>query len=108
MDKIAKVKNEVRLKMWAETIQACTSSGLTVAQWCSNNNLNIKTYYYRLRKVRENLCEIKERQNIVAVNFPEKAKADSKITIKASGMTIELSAEVSAITLQTIIEALRC
>ena len=88
MDKIAKVKNEVKLKMWSETIKVCTSSGLTVSEWCRNNGINVKTYYYRLRKVSENLCEIKECQNIVAVNFPEEIKSDSKITIKASGITV--------------------
>jgi len=80
IDKISRVQEEVKLREWSKKIQECKSSGLTVAQWCENNNLNIKTYYYRLRKVRESLCEIKERQEIVAVNFLEKEKSDSKIT----------------------------
>ena len=108
MEKISRVNEEVKLREWSKKIQECKSSGLTVAQWCANNNLNIKTYYYRLRKVRESLCEIKERQEIVAVNFLEEEKSDSKITIKASGLFVEIPSDISAITLQTIIEALRC
>ena len=44
----------------------------------------------------------------VAVNFLEEEKSDSKITIKASGLFVEIPSDISAITLQTIIEALRC
>ena len=58
--------------------------------------------------MRESLCEIKERQEIVAVNFLEEEKSDCKITIKASGMLVEIPSDISAITLQTIIEALKC
>jgi len=43
MDKISRVKEEVKLEEWSKKIQECKSSGLTVAQWCENNNLNIKT-----------------------------------------------------------------
>ena len=52
---IQRVKNQVALENWAAEVEACQSSGLTVTDWCKLNGMNMKTYYYHLRKVRENL-----------------------------------------------------
>ena len=48
MNEIAKIKQEVKLRQWAEMIQQRTERGFTVSQWCTENGVNIKTYYYRL------------------------------------------------------------
>ena len=34
-------------------MEVCQSLGLTVTEWCKLNGINMKTYYYHLRKVRE-------------------------------------------------------
>ena len=107
MDKTAKGKNEAMLKEWSEMIQTCKSSGMPVTQWCENNNLNIKTYYYRLRRVREGLCDMKETHQIVPVALPE-AKTKGQIIIEASGVRAELSSEISPETLKTILGSLKC
>ena len=57
MDRIMAIKNKVHISEWSEMVRAYRGSGLTVQQWCNSNSINIKTYYYRLRKVREVLCE---------------------------------------------------
>ena len=51
---ITTVKKELRLQEWAAQIEAQQQSGLTVRSWCEQNGISAKTYYYRLRKVREN------------------------------------------------------
>lgn len=51
MNEIVKIKNEVRLKQWAEMVQCRNESGLTVSEWCRQNGINPKTYYYRLKRV---------------------------------------------------------
>ena len=107
MDKIARIKNEVNLKEWSEMIQNCQSSGLTITQWCENNNLKIKTYYYRLRKVRERLCEVKETHQIVPVSVP-KLKIESRIIIEAAGVRAEVCGDVSPELLRTLIGSLKC
>ena len=33
----------------------CQSSGMTVSAWCELHGINVKTYYYHLRQVRESL-----------------------------------------------------
>ena len=37
MNEITKIKNEVKLKQWAEMIQHRNESGFTVADWCRQN-----------------------------------------------------------------------
>ncbi|MDO5399022.1 MAG: hypothetical protein Q4G33_13960 [bacterium] len=51
MDQVSLVKSDVRKNQWVEIIQACQSSGMTVKAWCAQNGINIKSYYYRLRKL---------------------------------------------------------
>ena len=50
---ITAVKQDVRLREWAEQLEAQQASGLTVPQWCVENGIKTKSFYYRLRKVRE-------------------------------------------------------
>ena len=68
MNEIAKVKKEVKLKQWAEMVQLRNESGLTVSQWCRQNGINQKTYYYRLNRVRKALCGEVEKHEIVPVS----------------------------------------
>ena len=49
---IKAIKQEVRLQEWSAQIEAQQTSGLTVQQWCAQNGVNPKTYYYHLKKVR--------------------------------------------------------
>ena len=57
MDKVKAVKAQLRLQQWAERISECQASPMTVAAWCEAHDINIKTYYYWLRKVREATVE---------------------------------------------------
>lgn len=95
---IAKVKNEVQLREWQEQIKAQQSSGLTVQQWCIENGVNIKTYYYHLRKVRNQLIE--SAPSIVPLEIP---KSKSDISIEKNGTKISLPADISTETLVAVI-----
>lgn len=43
---------QIRLDHWTQIVQNCTSSGLTRKEWCDQNQIPIKTYYYWQRRVR--------------------------------------------------------
>ena len=58
--KVQKVKRQIMLREWSEQIKAREQSGLSVSRWCAENGVNQKTYYYRLRRVREELIEALE------------------------------------------------
>ena len=54
---ITTVKHQMKLREWAEQIEARRASGMTVQNWCAENGMSVKTYYYHLRKVREQCME---------------------------------------------------
>jgi hypothetical protein len=46
-------KAEYNVKVWAERFRERAHSGQTVRAWCSEKGVSVRTYYYRLRQVRE-------------------------------------------------------
>ena len=45
---------QVRLEHWTQIVRSCTNSGLTKKEWCEQNHVPIKSYYYWQRVVRQN------------------------------------------------------
>lgn len=40
MDKISKIKTDLLMREWAEMVRECRASGLTVKEWCIDNDVN--------------------------------------------------------------------
>ena len=55
--KAQELKRQMLLREWASQIKAREESGMTVKQWCAENGPSLKTYYYRMKRVREELLE---------------------------------------------------
>ena len=53
MDQVSLAQNQIRVDRWRMLIQTCQQSGQTVVNWCEENDINIKTYYYWLRSEAE-------------------------------------------------------
>ena len=112
MDRVGQVKREVILNEWAEMVHECKSSGQTVEGWCSENGINIKTYYYRLKRVRDRICEkISGKQDIVPVSIcNEYSKAASEnvpIIIRINGAEITVQSGTDAETLRSILSVMK-
>ena len=107
MNEIAKVKNEVNLRQWADMVQRRNESGLTIAQWCSENGVNLKTYYYRLNRVRKALCSENEKHEIVAVELDmENALPHEQITLTVGNVVVNLPDSFNAETLTRLLGVL--
>ena len=54
------VEQQTRLREWAEQIRDCNNRphGMTVDEWCQGQGITKANYYWRLRKVREELLKI--------------------------------------------------
>ena len=98
---ITTVKHEVRLREWAAQIEAQQASGMTVQEWCAENGISPKTYYYHLRKVREQ-C-IASAPAIVPLTMPEQT---GDIRINKNGLQITLPADISSETLVALVHEL--
>jgi len=44
--------HDIRKQQWAKMIQQCNSSGLTKREWCRQNGISTKTFYYRQKQLR--------------------------------------------------------
>ena len=82
-------------------ISECQQSGMSVKEWCHLNGVNPSTYYSRLRKLREKVCN-----EIIPIEAPM-AETISEIKITSGEIAISLASNVSQETLTKILMALR-
>lgn len=108
MNEIARIKSEVKLKQWVEMVKCRKESGLSVSEWCKENGINLKTYYYRLKRVREALCSKKEQHDIVPVEpIVESQSVEEKIELSVGDVKITLPDNLKSDTLSRLLEVLR-
>ena len=98
---LAAIRQDVRLQEWSAQIEAQQESGLTVQQWCIENGIKPKTYYYRLKKVREQYID--SAPAIVPLNVP---KQSTDIRIEKNGLQISLPANISPDILLVLVQTL--
>ena len=55
MDQIV---HEVRRANWASIISECSQSTLTKLEWCRQNGISIKSFYYWQRKLRKEAVQV--------------------------------------------------
>ncbi|MBP1566765.1 MAG: IS66 family insertion sequence element accessory protein TnpB [Oscillospiraceae bacterium] len=94
---IATIKNEVQLQKWSEEIRLCTESGMKVKEWCTLNGVNIKTYYYHLRKVRESICKAEPyKQTVVPIRTTDmkEQNQEQNILIKNHNVSVSLPSSI--------------
>ena len=106
MDKIAIIKKDVQLRSWSEMEIARQRSGLTVTEWCEQEHISHSTYYSRLRKVRESICE---QIPVPVMEITEKKQAESStIKIVSGNVSVEMTADVPTEIITAVIGALKC
>ena len=101
---VAEINCDVKWDEWEKQVNAQIKSGLTVKEWCRQNSINEKTYYYHLRRVREKLCE-DHGQQLVPISDPEPVKS-SEIHIEKNGLNITLPSDISCETLAALVREL--
>ena len=77
---ITAVNHQMKLQEWAKQIEARRASGMTVQNWCAENGMSVKTYYYHLRKVREQCVE--SAPEIVPLTLPQQTNVINFCKIK--------------------------
>lgn len=118
MDQVTLAKNQVRSDNWRSLIQQCQQSGQTVIQWCQTNNINTKTYYYWLHKLRtQALAENELPVHVEPLEQPvafKRLEVKSPITdtraaviIHLPQATLEISEGTSQQTIQAVLLALQ-
>lgn len=119
-----KVTMEYRMNQWIGIISQCRDSGQTVASWCREHDINTKSYYYWLRKVRAAACNalpaIKTEGNLVPLEINEtspSSPADSThissesfhadIVFRMGAVVLEIHNSASTSLIESMIKALQ-
>lgn len=119
MDYVTNFKNNYRAEHWEELIRECQESGQTVVSWCSEHEINIKTYYYWLRKLR--LASLNQTDSLpCTLNSDTEAVVFKKlkvvtpipnnkaaVVIRMNGATVEVNEGASRQTVQAVLLALQ-
>lgn len=60
MSDVLEVRDAYRAETWATLIQECNNSGLTKREFCLQRGISEKSYYYWLRKLRNQATKTAE------------------------------------------------
>lgn len=114
------VTKKYRLSKWTEIIRECRSSGQTVLAWCVEHDINPKSYYYWLKRVRTAACEALPsigtgNSPIVPVSIPIHSAGTCSVNQEASpdillhfgSVTLELQNNASATLIENTLRALQ-
>ncbi len=117
MDQVTGTKVRFRRNQWKQLIFECQSSGMTVSSWCKQNGYKEQTYYYYLKKIRED--ELKNFPQPLALTKEENPVAFKRlevqtpipsttaaVIIRLPGATIEVNEGTSQQTIQAVLLAL--
>lgn len=105
------VARKYRLQQWADQIRECQnrSSGISVKEWCSQHEINLANYYYRLREVRkaclDHISYDTISQSIVPV--PAELMRDNSQPASVSGLEVSINNICIHVTNKTTPELLR-
>lgn len=111
MDSIAVVKNNVKYASWISMVNACQSSGMPIKTWCRVNNIGIKTYYYRLHRVREMFLE--QNSDMVTQEIaklpvvPISEPVTNNVMLHWEGITIDIPQGMDENTITSILRAVK-
>ena len=78
---IAAVKRDVQLSEWQRQIQERQEQGVTVDEWCVRIGISKGTYYHRLRKVREYMCQ---RMGVMEAGASEETSRSAVVPIRVA------------------------
>ena len=109
-------KHESYRQLWRGRVMECRNSGKTIAVWCKENGINIKTYYFWQKRVWD-----KETQTLVQgepnqlpqtqavqfaqVNLGMESPSDADIVIRNNTWTVEIRNSASPGLLSTVLQA---
>ena len=94
------LRNEYRLQQWAQVVKECNASGLSNREYCRQNNIPEKTYYYWIRKLRQTAAEqMQPEPTLVPLEpeFPEKETDMLQIRFHGAELVLPASVDLDAV-----------
>ena len=106
MADVLAVRNEYRAQSWAMVIQECNSSGLSNREFCRQRGISEKTYYYWLRKLRNQMAKAAAPQLVPLDPAPVPIQ-DDVLQIQYRGAELKLPALVDMEAVTALLRSLQ-
>ena len=84
MTEIQRAKREVSIRFWQEAIMNCKASGLSIAAFCRQHDLNANAYYYWQRQIRKDLLQQQAVPAGLTPNKPSPSHREQTSTVEPS------------------------
>lgn len=111
MDKISVVKNEVKYAEWIAMVEECRGSGLSIRAWCEENNVNLKTYHYRLRRLRTMFLDQHKKNTVPEIKklpvVTPSVPVTNNVMLHLEGITIEIPQGSDENTITSVLRAVK-
>lgn len=101
----ARPGNSDATALWAKRIAECKNSGLHTQEWCDENGINIKTYYYWHKKIHKMVSE--QQAAFFEVPVPSGNSGTLAATIRVGIMQADIYAGAEAEMIQAICQAMK-
>lgn len=91
---VTDIKAQMHMQEWAKLIEARQASGLSIKNWCQQNNLPESQYYYYLKKLRLAACESLSGESRDGSQFalvPSHARVSNTVATRSNNIKITLS-----------------
>ena len=98
------VRREYRLQEWAKIVEQCQKSGKSKREFCRENGIPEKTFYYRLRQLRE--AAIEQTAKLVELENPAAPKEGS-LRIQYRGASLELPENIDMDALAALLRSIQ-
>ena len=98
MADVLAVRDEYRTQNWAMVIQECSNSGLSNREFCRQRGISEKTYYYWLRKLRNQMAEVAGPQLVQLEPSPVPVQEDMlQIQYRGAELKLPVGVDMDAV-----------
>lgn len=103
------VRDPEQVKIWGERISRCRESGESVTQWCEENGIGIKSYYYWHNKIRKMSDEYNRGQERCFYDISESVHISGSVAanIHIGNKNAEIYNGADEATIEVIIRAMQ-
>ena len=102
------ITTDVRTQSWASIVTECNRSALSKQEWCRQNNVSIKSFYYWQRKLRREAVQHSGFAEVtVDPQFFDTTPGQTAAVVTVPGLHIEIMNTVNEDFLRKLVRALK-
>ena len=103
-NRLQSLRHENHLALWAQRVESCRNSGLTVRQWCADNGITPNTYYRWQKRVYNAVRA--ERNPFIEVPIA-KPNGEIAVSVELNGVTADIRNGAEEATILAVLRAIR-